>query len=153
MWKEWLWPNLRYYPIIFLERLRNITKTSVRIAGCWAEIWIWDLLNRKESSPLDDSFWWLHYVLWPFHVSHKLWVSSSTLLQDVSCGKVNSLGGHSISYSKQESVYVHGPIPNGFRDRDISLFSTQYRRATRHVLTRVAKCIDADGRIFENELH
>jgi hypothetical protein len=35
-------------------------------------------------------------------------------------------------------------IPNGFRDRAISL----YKRATRHVLTRVAKCIDVDGEIF-----
>jgi hypothetical protein len=25
----------------------------------------------------------------------------------------------------------------------------ELRRATRHVLTRVAKCIDVDGRIFE----
>jgi hypothetical protein len=41
------------------------------------------------------------------------------------------------------------PIPNGFRDRAISL----YRRATRHVLRRVAKCIDVDGGIFENVLY
>jgi hypothetical protein len=27
---------------------------------------------------------------------------------------------------------------------------TLYRRATRHVLTRVAECIDVDGGIFEN---
>jgi hypothetical protein len=32
------------------------------------------------------------------------------------------------------------PIPNLFRDRAISL----YRRATRHVLTRVAKCIEVE---------
>jgi hypothetical protein len=30
---------------------------------------------------------------------------------------------------------------------------TLYRRATRHVLTRVAKCIDVDGGIFENVLY
>jgi hypothetical protein len=42
-------------------------------------------------------------------------------------------------------VYIYMcPIPKGFRDRAISL----YRRATRHVLTRVAKCIDVDGGIF-----
>jgi hypothetical protein len=41
------------------------------------------------------------------------------------------------------------PILNGFRDRAISL----YRRATRHVLTRVGKCIDVDGGIFENILY
>jgi hypothetical protein len=30
---------------------------------------------------------------------------------------------------------------------------TLYRRATRHVPTRVAKCIDVDGGILENVLH
>jgi hypothetical protein len=41
------------------------------------------------------------------------------------------------------------PTPNGFRNRAISL----YRRATRHVLTRVAKCIEVEGGIFENVLY
>jgi hypothetical protein len=41
------------------------------------------------------------------------------------------------------------PILNGFRDRALSL----YKRATRHVLTRVAKCIDVDGGIFGNVLY
>jgi hypothetical protein len=40
-------------------------------------------------------------------------------------------------------------IPNGFRDRAILL----YRRATRHVLTLVTKCIDIDGGIIKNVLH
>jgi hypothetical protein len=40
------------------------------------------------------------------------------------------------------------PIPNGFRDRVISL----YRRAARHVLTRVAKLIDVSGGTFANVL-
>jgi hypothetical protein len=44
-------------------------------------------------------------------------------------------------------------IPNGFRDTAISLYGTLYRRATRHVLTRVAKCIDVDGAVFENVLY
>jgi hypothetical protein len=44
-------------------------------------------------------------------------------------------------------------IANGVRDRTISLYSTLYRRATRQVLTRVAKCIDADGGIFGNVLY
>jgi hypothetical protein len=30
---------------------------------------------------------------------------------------------------------------------------TLYRRATRHVLTRVAKCTDADGGILEDVLY
>jgi hypothetical protein len=50
------------------------------------------------------------------------------------------------------------PIPNGFRDRAISLYSTvlytvQTSNTPRHVLTRVAKCIDVDGGIFENALY
>jgi hypothetical protein len=58
-------------------------------------------------------------------------------------GKVNTLEGHSNGHSKQVHMYMC-PIPNGFRDRAISL----YRRATRHVLTRVAKCIDVYGGIL-----
>jgi hypothetical protein len=42
------------------------------------------------------------------------------------------------------------PIPNRFRDRAISLYSALYRRETRRVLTRVAKCIYVYGGIFEN---
>jgi hypothetical protein len=45
------------------------------------------------------------------------------------------------------------PILNGFQDRAVSLYSTTYRRATCHVLIRVAKCIDVDGGIFENVLY
>jgi hypothetical protein len=46
--------------------------------------------------------------------------------------------------SKEVYMYMC-PIPNGFRDRAISL----YRRATRHVLTRVAKCIEVYGEIWK----
>jgi hypothetical protein len=42
------WPNLRYFPNIFLEGLRKLQKTSVRIAGLWAEILSQDLLNMKQ---------------------------------------------------------------------------------------------------------
>jgi hypothetical protein len=51
----------------------------------------------------------------------------------------------SVALNREVYMYVC-PIPNGFRDTAISL----YRRATRHVLTRVAKCIDVDGRTSEN---
>jgi hypothetical protein len=49
-------------------------------------------------------------------------------------------------------------VPNGFRDRAMDVIEhikerqDVLRRATRHVLTRVAKCIDVDGGIFENIL-
>jgi hypothetical protein len=36
-------------------------------------------------------------------------------------------------------------VPNGFRDIAISLHSTLYRRAARHVLTRAANRIDVEG--------
>jgi hypothetical protein len=63
------------------------------------------------------------------------------------------VGSHSIGHSKQKVCMYMCPIPNGFRDRAISLYSTLYRRTTRHVLTRVAKCTDVDGGIFENILY
>jgi hypothetical protein len=50
------------------------------------------------------------------------------------------------------------PIPNGFRDRTTDVITrmkeqASLRRATLHVLTRVAKCIDVDGGIVENVLY
>ncbi|PNF31997.1 hypothetical protein B7P43_G06550, partial [Cryptotermes secundus] len=67
----------------------------------------------------------------------------------------------SVILSKKLYMYMC-PIPNSFRDTAISLYSTLtlntvhctlYRRATRHVLTRGAKCIVFDGGIFENILY
>jgi hypothetical protein len=49
--------------------------------------------------------------------------------------------------SKKAYMYMC-PIPNGFRGSAISL----YRRATRHVLSRVARCIDVDGGISEKNI-
>jgi hypothetical protein len=79
-------------------------------------------------------------------------------IQDVPEEKLIVLGGHSTSRSKQKLSMYMCPILNGFRDIAISLYSTVlyctlYRRATRHVLTRVAKCIHVDGGIFENVLY
>jgi hypothetical protein len=62
------------------------------------------------------------------------------------------VGGHSIGHSKKMCIctcVLFQPVS------DVELFhctvhSTLYRRATRHDLTRVAKCIDVDGGIFEN---
>jgi hypothetical protein len=49
---------------------------------------------------------------------------------------------------------------NGFRDTAMDVTArikrrqdSLYRRATRYVLTRAAKCIDVDGGIFENVLY
>jgi hypothetical protein len=43
------WPKLRYYQGIYLEGLRKIKKTSVRIAGLRAEIGTRDLPNTKQE--------------------------------------------------------------------------------------------------------
>jgi hypothetical protein len=46
-------------------------------------------------------------------------------IQDVPGENVNILGGHSIGHSK-ETVYMYlCPIPNGFRDRAVSLYSSK----------------------------
>jgi hypothetical protein len=68
--------------------------------------------------------------------------------QSVPRGKVSMLGGHSVGNSKQKSVSTC-VLLRTVSERAISL----YRRATRHVLTRVAKCIAVDGGIFGNVLH
>jgi hypothetical protein len=44
-------------------------------------------------------------------------------IQSLPGGKVNILGGHSIGHSKQKVYMYMCPIPNGFRDRAISLYS------------------------------
>jgi hypothetical protein len=68
-------------------------------------------------------------------------------LQSVPGGQVSILGRHSIGRSKQKCVPFR-TVP------EMELFHcTLYRRATRHVLTRIAKCIHVDGGIFENILH
>jgi hypothetical protein len=55
-----------------------------------------------------------------------------------------------VSNVLSKKVYIYMcPIQNGFRERAISV----YRRATCHVLTRVAKCIDVDGGISETVLY
>jgi hypothetical protein len=73
----------------------------------------------------------------------------------VSGRNVNILGGHSIDHSKQKLCMYMCHILNGFRDRALhcTVQCTLYRRATRHVLTRVAKCSDVDCGIFENVLY
>jgi hypothetical protein len=59
--------------------------------------------------------------------------------------------------SRNEYMYVC-PVTNSFQATAISLYCSfdvhqdALRRATRHVLTRVAKCTDVDCGIFENVL-
>jgi hypothetical protein len=67
------------------------------------------------------------------------------------------LGGHNTGHSKQKESCMFVRVL--FRTAsEIELFHctvhcTLYRRATRHVLTRVTKRIDVDSGIFENVLY
>jgi hypothetical protein len=47
-------------------------------------------------------------------------------IHNVPVGKISILGGHSIGHSKQKNSIYKCPIPNGFRDAAISLYSTLY---------------------------
>jgi hypothetical protein len=48
------------------------------------------------------------------------------IIQSVSGGKLNILGGHCIRHSKKKKLYTYMcPIPNGSRDRAISLNSSK----------------------------
>jgi hypothetical protein len=44
-----LWPKLRYYSYVLLERRRKTTKTSIRITRLLAYIWTRDLPNAKHK--------------------------------------------------------------------------------------------------------
>jgi hypothetical protein len=45
-------------------------------------------------------------------------------IQGVQGGKVSTLGGHSIGHSKQKCICMC-PIPNGFQDSAILLYSSE----------------------------
>jgi hypothetical protein len=65
-----------------------------------------------------------------FCIPHGLWDIYDDIsienIQSIHGGKVNILGGHSVGHSKQRSVYMYMcPIPNTFRDRDISHYSSK----------------------------
>jgi hypothetical protein len=76
-------------------------------------------------------------------------------MQSVPGENVSILRGHNIGHSKQKLCIC--PISNSFRDRDMDVVACikerqdALRRATRHVLTRVAKCIEVDGENFEKK--
>jgi hypothetical protein len=78
-------------------------------------------------------------------------------IQSVPGGKDSILGGHSIVHSKK-SLYTLCScglfrVVSEIRLFHCTVHCTLYRRATRHVLARVAKGINAAGGIFENVLY
>jgi predicted metal-dependent peptidase len=64
----------------------------------------------------------------------------------------------SVILSKNLYIYVC-PIPTGFWSKIMVVIvrikerQDALRGETRHVLTRITKCIDADGRIFQNVIN
>jgi hypothetical protein len=64
-------------------------------------------------------------------------------IQNIPGAEVNILGGHSIILSK--NVYMY--MPYSERLLRYNYLIVPYRRATRHVLTQLSKCIDVDGGI------
>jgi hypothetical protein len=98
--------------------------------------------------PSPVGLWTIFYCHMAFRV---MWLSADTLLiQDIPVGKVNILGRHSIEQSEQKIVLRRCVL---LRTVSEIVHCTLYRRATRHVLTGVAKCIDVDGGIFGNVLY
>jgi hypothetical protein len=80
----------------------------------------------------------------------------SNIIQDVPGGEVNILGGYSTGHSKQKKCICTCVLFRTVSEIEVfhcTVHCTLYRRATRHVLTRVAKCIVVDGGIFENVLY
>jgi hypothetical protein len=73
-------------------------------------------------------------------------------IKGVPRGKFNILGVTVSVILRKKSVYVHV----SYSETELFYYTvhcTLYRRATLHVLTRLAKCIDVDGGIFENVLY
>jgi hypothetical protein len=80
---------------------------------------------------------------------------NSANIKDVPGGKFNIVGGHSICHSKQKlcCTCVIFRTVSEIEVFHCTAHSTLYRRATRYILTRDAKCTDTDGGIFENVLY
>jgi hypothetical protein len=61
-------------------------------------------------------------------------------IQNVPIEKANILAGHNVGYSKQKLYMYMCPIPNGFRDRAISLYSTLYTVQTSNTACPHTSC-------------
>jgi hypothetical protein len=96
-------PNLRYYPRICLEGLKNTNKPT-STASLWAEIWTQDLLNMKHSATILATF--CHVIkLFPNH-----WNLSPTLIILKSCSyketKTKEVHSFILHYNKYMSYKV-----------------------------------------------
>jgi hypothetical protein len=67
-----------------------------------------------------------HFLPYLFQYQYSLIIVPFEFIQGIPGEKVSILGRHSIGHSKQTKLYVYMcPIPNGFRDRAISLYSSK----------------------------
>jgi hypothetical protein len=55
----------------------------------------------------------------------RTYIYSHTDIKNVPGGKVNILGGHTMGHSEQKLYMYMCPIPKGFRDRSMSLYSSK----------------------------
>jgi hypothetical protein len=110
--------SVREMNIKTLCRSLSVSAESVGILIYSSVLWVGFALTLSCEWMLSDQD---HHFMWSGGCC-----SSRIYVQDVPGGKVSILGGHSIGHFKQ-NVYVYVcPIPNGFRDRAISLYSTLY---------------------------
>jgi hypothetical protein len=116
--------------------------------------------SGKEACPRAEILTWdlnedLQLYIYFIFASHNDAVNSSDYIQDAPGGKIDVLGGHCIGHSKKNytCACVIFPTVSEIELFHCTVHCALYRRATRHVLTRAAKCIDVDGGIFENVLH
>jgi hypothetical protein len=88
----------------------------------------WDILYISTVEPFSVGIFFgltessFTFFQWQLNFYLKLFVS----IQYISGEKVSILVGHSIGYSKQKVCMYMYPIPNGLRDRAVSLYSTLY---------------------------
>jgi hypothetical protein len=85
---------------------------------------------RTATDCVSETFYSSEYLTTdhrPFNPKYKSFLSINEYerIQNVPGGKVNILGGRSISHSKQNVYTYMCPIKNGFGDRAISLYSSK----------------------------
>jgi hypothetical protein len=106
------------------------------------------LIIIAVNSNNEEKKWKLDLLIWIYRMSQEK--------RPIFCGVIVS-----VILSKKVYIYIYIYIYTCVLFRTVSelelfhctVHCTLYRRATRHVLTRVAKCIDVDGGIFENVLY
>jgi hypothetical protein len=168
---EWVQMHSKLFT---LESENNVTCVCVCVwererestDGVWIGCWIhWlPLMNMLCISSRECfthiacywKFFLLHYVRTRGHKPLYTWIYIyiyiRTHAHTHTRRKVNILGGHSIGILSIEVYMYMCPIPNGFRDTDIS-YTVHCKMSNTHALTQVVECTDADGVIFENLLY